>query len=216
MNQKVTSSKNRTLIVFSPFIICLLGFALVVSFKGLLGKWVFIPLIVIEWSILAFFILKFGTKESFQKWLGKPVRNYVWPVFSISLGLISIPVFVCFYHLLSGWEIWLPWVMIALINPWLEEFYWRGLLLDNIQYKRWIAILYSAIMFALYHAVFGVTSELFRGPEVVISTLIMGTVWGVTYSVTKSLWWSILAHFFVDFFTLSVPAFLELFHRGWH
>lgn len=113
------------LAVFSLFIICLLGFALVLAFKGLMGKWVFIPLIVIEWCVLAFFILKFGRKESIQKWLSKPAKSYLWPVFSISLGLLSILIFVAFHHLLSGWEIWFPWIIVALVNPWFEEFYWR-------------------------------------------------------------------------------------------
>ncbi|WP_394330732.1 CPBP family glutamic-type intramembrane protease [Lacinutrix jangbogonensis] len=34
------------------------------------------------------------------------------------------------YQTLGNWYIWLPWIVLTLINPWIEEFYWRGLLFE--------------------------------------------------------------------------------------
>ncbi|MBD3903325.1 CPBP family intramembrane metalloprotease [Chryseobacterium sp. C-2] len=106
----------------------------------------------------------------------------------------------------------MPWILIALINPWMEEFYWRGLLTDHT--KKWnglFSILFSSILFSLNHLVFGIHSELFRGYEVLLSTFVMGMVWAITYKKTNSLRWVILSHFLVDFLNLSVPSFLDLY-----
>jgi membrane protease YdiL (CAAX protease family) len=104
---------------------------------------------------------------------------------------------------------------VALINPWIEEFYWRGLLLDFTKnWSYWASVLYSGFLFSINHAAFGINSKLNSGVEIVLSTLIMGIVWGFVYKKTNSLRWTILAHFLVDFLGLSVPAFLDLWEKG--
>lgn len=212
----LTNYKKQILLA-SPFCITIIGFATALLFGNLIGKWAFIPIILIGWSIMILIILRYAGIKSIKKWLHKPQKNYIWPILSVFLGLTSIPVFVMFHHLLSDWKVLLPWLLLALINPWIEEFYWRGILLDVTEkWKGWYSVSFSSLTFALNHAIFGINSELFRGPEVMLSTLIMGIVWAITYKKTKSLWWCIIAHFLVDFFTLSAPAFLELFNRGWH
>ncbi len=71
---------------------------------------------------------------------------------------------------------------MALINPWVEEFYWRGLLLEYTKnWTNWTAILFTSLVFALSHAVFGVNSELNSGLTVMISTFIMGIIWGLVF-----------------------------------
>jgi hypothetical protein len=42
----------------------------------------------------------------------------------------------------------------------------------------------------------------------------MGLVWSIAFKKTKSLKWLIFGHFLVDFFSLSAPAFLDLFETG--
>ena len=106
-------------------------------------------------------------------------------------------------------------ITLALINPWIEEFYWRGLLLNYTKdWLNWFAVLYSSALFALNHAAFGINSELNSGFEIVVSTFIMGVVWAWVYKKTQSLRWVIFAHFLVDFLGLSVPAFLDLWEKG--
>jgi membrane protease YdiL (CAAX protease family) len=108
----------------------------------------------------------------------------------------------------------LLWILLALVNPFLEEFYWRGLLMDyTSNWPAWVSISFTAIIFAANHAVFGINSEINGGIETLIATFVMGLIWGIVYHKTGSLRWTIAGHFLVDFFSVSTPAFLDLFER---
>ena len=204
--------QKKSIVIASPLLILLTNYVSAVSFGELVGKWAFIPLILIEWCMFTYFIIKYHQAACLKRWLGRPRKSAVLLVLVLVTGLIPLPVFIRYYHLLSTLQVWLPWIILAVINPWLEEFYWRGLLLDYT--NRWnkpAAVLFSSILFAANHAVFGVNSQLLKGPEVMLSTLVMGIVWAVTYQRTGSLKWVIIAHFLVDFFSLSAPSFLDMY-----
>lgn len=208
--------KNQYIVLASPFIIIFTNFLVALAFGPFLDKWTFIPIILVEWCLFAFFIFKYAGAVAIQQWVQKPKGNWGWTIATLFIAITPLPIFLKHYSLLNDWSIWLPWLLLAVINPWMEEFYWRGLLLDFT--KKWsplLAILFTSFTFAINHAVFGIHSELFRGYEVVISTFIMGVVWGFTYKKTNSLRWVVFAHFLVDFLNLSVPSFLDLFKPGW-
>jgi membrane protease YdiL (CAAX protease family) len=104
-----------------------------------------------------------------------PLERYWWAFLAIVTGLIPLPLFIFHYNTLSDWKVFLPWIILALINPWIEEFYWRGLLLDFTKsWSNWTSVLYSSFLFAINHAAFGINSKLNSGFEIVLSTLIMG------------------------------------------
>lgn len=211
-----TNPAKRTLVILSPFLIILVNYIVARISGNIIGKWAFIPIILIEWCLFLFFVLKFGGRDSINKWLKKPVGSYGWPVLALFTGLIPLPIFLKHFGLLMPGQIWLPWILLALINPWIEEFYWRGLLLDYTEkWNNWLAILFTSFVFAANHAVFGVNSILLNGPEVFISTFVMGLIWALIFKKTGSLRWVIAAHFLVDFFNLSVPSFLDLYKPGW-
>jgi membrane protease YdiL (CAAX protease family) len=166
--------------------------------------------------LFLFFALKFGGPDSINKWLKKPLGNFGWLALALFTGLIPLPIFLKNFELLMPFQIWIPWILLALINPWIEEFYWRGLLLDYTEtWNKGSAILFTSFVFAANHAVFGVNSILLSGPEVFISTFIMGLIWALIFKKTGSLRWVMAAHFLVDFFNLSVPSFLDLYKPGW-
>ena len=76
-----------------------------------------------------FFVLRFSREQdSIKDWLKKPLRNVGSIILALMMGIIPLPIFLMHYGLLKPWEIWPPWILLALINPWIEEFYWRGLL----------------------------------------------------------------------------------------
>lgn len=206
---------DKRIVILSPFLIIAVNFGVAYAFGQLIGKWAFVPMVSIGWILWLFFIIKFGRTKSIIKWLKKPTGKILWTFLAITIGLIPLPLFIFHSNTLSDWNIWLPWITLALINPWIEEFYWRGLLLDFTKnWSNWTSILYSSLLFALNHAAFGINSELNSGLEIVISTLIMGVVWAIVYTKTKSLRWIILAHFLVDFLGLSSAAFLDLWEKG--
>ena len=208
--------KKDKIIILSPFIIIAVNLLVAYVFGQAIGKWAFIPMILMGWLTWSFFILKYAGFESIKTWLQKPRGTGWWILAAILVGSLPLPLFLFHSSTLADWTIWLPWALIALINPWIEEFYWRGLLLDHT--KNWsngAAILYSSALFAINHAAFGINSELNSGYHVVLSTLIMGVIWAVIYMKTKSLRWAILSHFLVDFFNLSAASFLDLYENAW-
>lgn len=206
---------KKNIVLASPFLIIAVNFGVAYSFGKIIGKWAFIPIILIEWCLFAYFILRFGGKESIKKWLGKSKGSIGWNILALLIGILPLPLFLLHYETLSTWYVWVPWILLALLNPWLEEFYWRGLLLDYTKnWSNWTAILFTSLVFALNHAVFGVNSELNSGLTVVISTFVMGLIWGLVYKKTYSLRWVILAHFLVDLFNLSAASFLDLYEKG--
>lgn len=206
---------KKHIVIASPFLIVLANFAVALTFGKIIGKWAFIPMVLIGWSVWSFLILKYGGINSIKKWLGKPKGGFGWGILAVLIGLITLPLFVRHHELLNGWTIWLPWILLALINPWIEEFYWRGLLLDYTKnWPNWIPVLFVSILFALNHIAFGINSNVNSGIEIVISTFIMGVVWAIIYKKTKSLRWAILSHFLIDFFGVSSVAFLDLFEKA--
>ncbi len=209
-------TNQKRIVLVSPFLITAVNVIVAFSFGKVIGKWAFIPIILIEWFLFLFFVFKYGGgTDSIKKWLQKSKGSFGWSILAVLMGLITLPLFLLHNHTLTNWTIWLPWILLALINPWIEEFYYRGFLLDNTtEWKKWKAILFSTSVFAANHAVFGINSEVNSGFTVVVSTFIMGLVWSIVYTKTKSLRWAIFGHFLVDFFSLSAPAFLDLFEAG--
>lgn len=206
---------KKNIVLASPFLIIAINFGVAYLFGKFIGKWAFIPIILIEWCLFLYFIFQYAGKESIEKWLKKPKGSSGWNILALFIGLLPLPLFLLYYETLGTWKIWLPWILLALINPWIEEFYWRGLLLNYTKnWSNWTAIFFTSTVFALNHAVFGVNSELNRGLTIIISTFIMGLIWGLVYKKTNSLRWIILAHFLVDFFNLSAASFLDLYEKG--
>ena len=184
-------------------------------FGQIIGKWSFIPIILIEWVLFLYLIIRYAGKETIKNWLAKPQNSFAWNLLALFIGLLPLPLFIFHHDTLSTWQVWLPWILLALINPWLEEIYWRGLLVEYTQnWKKWQSIFFTSAVFALNHMVFGVNSELNSGFTTVISTFIMGLVWSLVFIKTKSLKWIIFAHFLVDFFNLSAASFLDLYEKG--
>ncbi|WP_159023608.1 CPBP family intramembrane glutamic endopeptidase [Formosa sp. L2A11] len=206
---------KKRIVIASPFLIIGINFGIAHLFGYFIGKWAFIPIILIEWCLFIFFILRFTEIEARKKWLKKSKGPMGWNILAICIGLLPLPLFFMHYNTLNSWSVWIPWILLALINPWLEEFYWRGLLLDYTRnWSKWTAIIFTSVLFALNHAVFGVNSELNSGITVIISTCILGLVWGFVYKKTESLKWIIFAHFLVDFLNLSAASFLDLYEKG--
>lgn len=207
-------TKER-IVVLSPFLIIGVNLGVAYTFGQLIGKWAFVPMIVIGWILWLFFILNYGGSASLRNWLKKPTGKFGWAILALVIGLIPLPLFIFHADALSDWTIWLPWIILALVNPWIEEFYWRGLLLDYTKnWSSWIAVLYSSVLFGVNHAAFGINSEINSGFDVVILTLSMGIGWGFIYLKTRSLRWVIGSHFLVDFFNLSAAAFMDLWDKG--
>jgi hypothetical protein len=109
------------------------------------------------------------------------------------------------FSLGEGWRV-LAWVLIVVMNPIVEEGYWRATLMDAAQgWKSWAAILYSAFWFGLSHPlVIGINIALVAGITGFIGTFINGLIWSVVYHKTKSLRWGIATHILANFFSIAI------------
>ena len=56
--QMMENIKNKRIALLSPFIIIFGNILSALIFGKLIGKWFFIPLIIIEWFLFLFFILQ--------------------------------------------------------------------------------------------------------------------------------------------------------------
>jgi len=207
------SSQNRQrLILLSPLGIIAVGYAFARLAGVIFGIWVWIPMTLVHWGMFAFMIAWGSDREAIRRWLRAPQGAWGWALLAIAVGLIPISIFIQNWKLFpSAWLV-LAWLLFALINPFLEEGYWRGLLLDNTKHwPGWLGVLYSTFLFSINHPLtIGVYSIANRHPAVLISTFVMGLAWAVVYRKTQSLRWNIVGHMLTDLLNLSVLAFLNI------
>ena len=67
---------KKKIVIASPFLIIAVNFGVAYTFGGIIGKWAFIPMILIGWLLWLFFILKYGGVDSIQKWLKNPIGAF--------------------------------------------------------------------------------------------------------------------------------------------
>ncbi len=212
MTESVQNPK-RTLVLLSPFIVMAFGYLVAKVGGYYIGVWSWVPLLITIWLIMAFFVFYGTNKETRLKWLQPSKGKWGWAVLAILIGFIPLPLLVFHWNLLIPTEIWVSWLVFGLVNPWIEESYWRGLLMNTANnWEPWKVIGYTSILFAVSHPImWGVNSVANFTVEVFASTLVMGVIWALVYYKTGSLRWVITSHILVDLFNLSIPIFLNLY-----
>ncbi len=78
-------------------------------------------------------------------------------------------------------ELWIIvlWLLLSLINPWLEEGYWRGLLDAADGWPGWLAVLYGAFWFGVSPPLIADVNGAEGLPDF-IGTFVVGVVWAGT------------------------------------
>lgn len=204
---------RQRIILLSPLGIIAIGH-LTARLAGIfLGVWAWLPLQLTLWSMFAGLIAWGGGREAIQRWLRPPQGAWGWSALAVMVGMLPLQLFLQNWKLFDSFGLVLLSLPLIVINPFLEEGYWRGLLLDQTQaWPGWLGILYSSFFFAIDHPLtFGVFSIANRHPATTISTFIMGAAWAIVYKKTGSLRWLIFGHLLVDMFNLSVLALLNIF-----
>ena len=204
-------TKHR-IIVFSPLVVILIGAIVIRLAQHSFGVWAWVPWILVYWAIMGFLVSWGGGKQSIKRWLGRPQGRWLWSGLAILLVLPSLPMFITSWRLLMPVYVCIPWLIVGLVNPFLEEWYWRGLLLDNTSaWPSWAAIVGTSALFSLNHLLgIGTTSIGGRHPVLLMNALVLGILFGVIYRKTNSLRWQIVAHAIADLLGVSVAVFLNL------
>jgi membrane protease YdiL (CAAX protease family) len=203
---------NRTFILLSPVAIVGIGAIVIRIAEPSLGVWAWVPWILVYWTMLLALVLVGGGTHSIRRWMAAPRGSWLWSALAILLALPALTVFVGSVHLLRPFQVWLPWLIVGLVNPFLEEWYWRGLLLDASEsWPLLLALVYTSIPFSLNHLLgIGVTSVGLRQPLFLLNTFILAMVFGLIYKKTRSLRWLVVSHMLSDLLGLSVPVFLNI------
>lgn len=206
------SAKKRVLALISPFVIILLGYLTAALFSNFVDGWAWVPLAIVYWGSLGFCIIYFKEGRRIQEWLGKSKPSKGSVIVSLALGMFPLTILITNYELFDSILLIILWLLFALINPWFEELYWRGLLLDAAEtwFPRSAGVLFSTVLFVLSHPLmWGVFSIASTSYHLYIYLLVMGIVWSITYYKTGSLRWVIVSHFLVDIGNLTVLTFLN-------
>jgi membrane protease YdiL (CAAX protease family) len=204
--------RNSTFILLSPLAVVAFGTLVIRIAEKSLGVWAWVPWILTYWALLLLLVLVGAGRPGIKRWMGPPRGSWLWSALAVGLALPALTVFLGSTHLLRPAQVWVPWLLVALINPFLEEWYWRGLLLDTAhKWPTWLALGVTSLFFSLNHLLgIGVTSIGGRHPFLLLNTFVLGVIFGLIYKKTGSLRWVIVSHIIADLFGLSVPVFLNL------
>lgn len=206
----------RRLLLLSPFAVIILG-QLAARFLGPAGgAWAWTYLFLGYWITLASFMLIGGGKETVSRWLQSSQGGQFWPAIAVAFSFATtLWMAIPNWRLLLRSEILFSTLVFTLVNPCLEEGYWRGLLIDAAaSWPKWLAILYSGSLSAINHLFVMVFVASARNPAVWAYQLILGLLMGIVYIKTRSLRWPIASHAIVNLLSLTVAMFLNVYVPG--
>ncbi len=179
----------------------------------LVGVWAWVPTMLFFWTAIAFLTHTFSGSTGALARFKPSVGSAVWPTLAVLAGFLSLHGFIAHWRLLDNIQIVVAWLVFALFNPWFEESYWRGLLLDATEsWGKLPGLLYSSIWFAASHPlIWGIHSLPLRKVEAVGALLFVGLIWGRTYQRTGSLRWCVAGHMLANVFGLAALVLLNLY-----
>lgn len=202
---------NKKIIAFaSPIALIAICSISTVLLNKVMGEWIFLPAFILYWALSFLIIMKFTGISGIKNWLEKPEGKIRWLILSIIVGFIPFTILLSNVHLLTVPLIFLS-IAFAIVNPFFEQLFWRGFLLDFTFKSKTLASIYSSVLFILGHLfIWGVFSYGNRNYFLIGSLAIMSAVWCVVRIKTKSLWWCIISHFLVDIFNLMVLIMMNI------
>lgn len=159
--------------------------------------WIYVTLFYGLWLTLT---LIFLLRRSDVNELLQVGKNNMWYLVPGLLSISFIPlVFIPNLNVFKLDFLFTANVFICLINPWLEEFYWRGLANRFFKDKPFMSFAISSLGFGLSHPlILGINSPGIKGIPAFIGVSIIGAIWWFCLKKTGSLRGCIITHFFVD------------------
>lgn len=204
---------KRRLLLLSPWLVLIVGHVTARVAVNYIGVWAWVPLTLVYWGLLGALIAWGRGERDLRRWLAPARGRRGWSIGAVAVGLITVPILLLNLPLLADPVIFVLWLLFAFVNPWFEEGYWRGLLLDAASaWPRWLSTAYTTVLFTASHPLmWGVFSIANRDWMALVSLLLMGTVWSGAYHNTGTLRWAVAGHIVVDIGNLAVPVFLNLY-----
>lgn len=210
--EKGKSNKVKLLFALSPMALVCICAAIQVTAGVFIGIWAWVPTMLGFWGVIALLVSKYPglrPKQRFKRASG----SLIWSILAVLAGFFSLHGFLNNWTLLSNSQLIVAWLAFALINPWFEESYWRGLIMDaTASWGNFLSLLYSSLWFALSHPlIWGIYSIPLRKPEAVAGLLFVGLIWGLAYQRTGSLRWCVAGHMCANLFGLAALVLLNIY-----
>jgi hypothetical protein len=141
---------RRRLVILSPFGLVVTCHLVARAAGPALGAWAWVPTMTVFWATIAALILCAAGRNALGRWLQAPQGGWAWSVLALAVGLLSLREFLADWHVLESPTILSLWLAFGLLNPWFEESYWRGLLIDaTAGWVGGLGVAYSTLLFAL-------------------------------------------------------------------
>ena len=177
------------------------------------GVWAWVPAMLVFWVIIAVFLRGFSVRTPVRSRFRPSSGNFIWSALAIAAGLFSLHGFLSHWTLLAEAQVIIAWAAFALLNPWFEESYWRGLIMDSTAaWGRLASLLYSSALFAASHPlIWGIHSLPMRKIEAVGALFLVGLLWGLAYQRTGTLRWCVAGHMLANLFGLAALVLLNLY-----
>lgn len=203
--------KRRALLI-SPLLLILSCHLLTIRLVPRLGAWTWVPLQGTYWLLLGLICWGSGQLTNILAGYSR-TTTLRWWVVNVLVGVIPLPILLRNTSLLRMHALVAYWLAIAVVNPFLEEAYWRGLLGSlTASWSAGLSLAYTSLLFAFAHPLlWGVFSAGNRSWQTFAALLVMGALWGFTFRRTKSLHAVTLSHCLVDIGNMTVWVFLNLY-----
>ena len=215
MSPSETTARPRPLLfaLLSPVALVALCAAVQVVAGRFLGVWAWVPTMGCFWIAIAGLLYAYAPHAAPRSRFGPATGSALWSVLAVGAGLLSLPGFLAHWGLLDAPLLVGAWLVFALVNPWFEESYWRGVLMDcTARWGRAPSLLYGAAWFAGSHPlIWGVHSLPLRKPEAVGALFFVGLIWGLAYQRTGSLRWCVAGHMLANLFGLAALVLLNAY-----
>ena len=211
-----TDRMHQYATLLSPIAIIGLGMGAQHAVGSYLGTWSWVPTILVFWSAIACVIKWSRRDRPTRVWFTRPRGSVAWSILAVGIGLVSVREVMAGWRSLLSLEVFVPWLLVGLLNPWFEESYWRGALIDATGRWKPLGVVYSTFVFAISHPlIWGVHSVALGRPAAMVGLAVAGAIWGVVYWRTGSLRWAVVGHGCGDLLGLSVPVLLNIYVPSW-
>lgn len=195
-----------------PIAVIIIGYAIAMVLTPIIKEWTFIPLAICYQIITFTIIVKAAGFTAIRKMFQKSTGRKGWNILTLFAAILPLPILLMNLSLLTFDYVFILWLLFAFINPFFEEIFWRGFLIDHMPISKWKACLYSTFLFVISHPVmWGRFSIANRSWMTIVSLILMGFIWSIVYLKTGSLRWCLISHILMDIFNLSVYVFLNLY-----
>jgi membrane protease YdiL (CAAX protease family) len=206
-------ARRRLTFAFSPLALVAICASIQFIAGRYIGVWAWVPTMLGFWLVIGFLLYRYpGPTRPWQRFQ-RASGSLFWPIVAVLAGLLSLRGFRDHWTLLADAPLIAAWLVFALVNPWFEESYWRGLLIDSTaSWGKLASLLYSSAWFAASHPlIWGIYSLPLRKPEAVGALLLVGLIWGLVYQRTGSLRWCVAGHMLANLFGLAALVLLNLY-----